>query len=360
MVMFSGKARRLAAGSLPVAAVLGVLVLGTPSARSASGCARTPQLAYVAAADAGERGMVWLAAANGSGRKRLFRAARPVLAPGGRMVAVTRFGSPSGLGIFTVCGTPIHRYFSARDGISGLVWSSDASLLAAVVDPHPNGNNAFDQRLVVVDVATGKTITVAKGFLNGFGGPSFSPTAPYQIAYDFSPHTSAHFNVWSAAIGQPGTQLTHGGDNEYPLWGPQGILYSHVPNSGLMTLDLIADGKSTTLMKLNGWPVAISGNGQHLLAEGAACGAIWPLTVDLAARKVRRKLANGFAPFGITASGGSVLIAGSPPHRDCGGRRSRIETVGFARGKPTLIAYGVDPSWAASAAVNVLGAIRGS
>jgi hypothetical protein len=249
----------------------------------------------------------------------------------------------------------VHRYFSARDGISGVVWSPDASLLAAIVAPHPNGNDVFNQRLVVINVATGTTTTVATGFLNGFGGPSFSPAAPYRVAYDLSPHVGAHFNVWSATIGQPGVQLTHEGDNQYPLWAPQGILYSHVSSSGATVLDLIGAAKPSTLMKLNGWPVAISSNGRRLVAEGAACGVIWPLTVDLGARKVVRKLANGFAPFGISASGRSVLIAGSPPVGDCGGKRSRIETAGFAHGKPALVAYGTDPSWAGSAAVNVLG-----
>lgn len=348
------------AGSLSAGVLLSAVLLGTSSAQSASACVRTAQLAYVAAAHAGERGMIWLAAANGSRRERLFRGARPILAPDGRMIAVTRFGSTNGLGIFTACGKLVDGYFSARDGISSVAWSSDSSLLAAIVDPHPNGNNVFDQRLVVVDVATGQATTVAKGFLNGFGGPSFSPTAPYQIAYDSSLHTGAHFNVWSATVGQPPVQLTHRGDNEYPLWAPQGILYTHASNSGATMLELVAAGKSSSLMKLNGWPVAISANGRHLLAEGAACGAIWPLTVDLAARRVRRQLATGFAPFGISASGGSVLIAGSPPVGDCGGKRSRIETVGFAHGKPVLIAYGTDPSWADSASVNVVGALRAS
>jgi hypothetical protein len=342
-------------------ALLGALLLlpgaapatsGTPSATP---CVRTAQLAYVAAAHPQQTGTVWLAAATGARRTRLFRAATPVLAPSGAMIALTRFGGSGGLGIFTACGTMVGRYFSPHEAISGLAWSPDSSLLAAVVDPHPNGNAVFDQRLEVVNVATGQTTTVATGFLSGFGGPSFSPVAPYQIAYDNSSRVGANPNVWSAAIGQRPVQLTHAGYNEDPLWGPQGILYAHDSTSGTTTLDVIAAGRSTTLMKLDGWPVAISADGRHLLAEGAACGVIWPLTVDLSTRRVVRRLANGFAPFGISPSGGSVLIAGSPPVGDCGGVRSRIEVAGFAGGRPSLVAYGVDPSWAGSAAANVQG-----
>jgi hypothetical protein len=29
-------------------------------------------------------------------------------------------------------------------------------------------------------------------------------------------------------------------------------------------------------MRLIGWPVALSSDGLHLAAEGAACGVVWP------------------------------------------------------------------------------------
>jgi len=328
---------------------------GTSGARAAATavqCSRTQQLAYVAANSPGQKGMVWFAAVNGGGRRRLFRAATPELSPDGSMVAVTKFGHAGGLGIFNVCGGLVGEYFSAHDGISGIVWSPDSSLVAAVVDPHPNGS-PFGQRLVVIDIATGQVTTVATGFLSGWGGPSFSPTSPFQLAYDIVPRVNSNPNLWSAAIGQPSVQLTRGGENEDPLWGPQGILYDSVLSSGASELELISGGQSTKLMRLTGWPVALSSDGLHLAAEGAACGVVWPLSVNLATRKVVRQFANGFAPFGISPSGGALLIAGSPPSGECGGKRSVIETVPFGGGRPTKIAYGTSPSWANSASVSV-------
>ncbi len=353
-------ARRWVAGLLVGASACGALLLaggaqGTSGARaaaSAAKCSRTRQLAYVAANFPGEKGMVWFAAANGQGRRRLFRAATPKLSPNGSMVAVTQFANHSGLGIFTVCGGLAGEYFGPNDTVSGIVWSPDSSLVAAVVDPHPNGA-PFRQRLVVIDLATGHVRTVATGFLNGWGGPSFSPTSPYQLAYDIVPRVNTNPNVWSAAIGQSGVQLTHSGSNEYPLWGPQGILYEHVPNSGLPELERISGGHSTKLMRLNGWPVALSSDGTHLAAEGAACGVVWPVSVNLITRKVVHQFGTSFAPFGITPSGGALLIAGSRPLADCGGKRSVIETVPFGGGRPTMIAYGTSPSWADSAAVGI-------
>lgn len=325
---------------------------GTTRARAAATaapCSRTEQLAYVADTVGGARGMVWFADASGHGRRQLFPAATPELSPNGSMVAVTELGHSAGLGIFTVCGGRVGEYFTAHDGISGITWSPDSSLVAAVVDPHPNGS-AFGQRLVVIDVATGQVTTVATGFLTGWGVPSFSPTSPYQLAYDIDPRVGANPNVWSAAIGQPGVQLTQGGQNEFPIWGPNGILYSHAPPvSGVPELELLSGGHSTKLMHLNGWPVALSSDGLHLAAEGAACGVVWPLSVNLATRTVVHQFANGFAPFGISPSGGALLIAGSPPSGDCGGKRSVIETVPFGGGTPTKIAYGTSPSWADSA-----------
>jgi len=338
----------MAAASLCAALLLAGGAQGTVRARDAAAgaqCSRTQQLAYVAANFSGEKGMVWFAAANGRQRRRLFRAATPELSPDGRMVAVTEFGHSAGLGLFTVCGGRVGEYFSAHDAISGIAWSPDSSLVAAVVDPHPNGS-VFGQRLVVIDVATRQVTTVATGFLNGQGGPSFSPTPPYQLAYDIVRRPDGNPNVWSAAIDRPGVQLTHRGYNQFPLWGPKGILYDHSLSSGASELELISGGHSAKLMRLIGWPVALSSDGVHLAAEGAACGVVWPLSVNLATRRVVHQFANGFAPFGISPSGGALLIAGSPPSGDCGGKRSVIETVPFGGGRPTKIAYGTSPSWA--------------
>ena len=192
----------LLSGALLCAALLlAGVAQGAPSVRSAVGsapCSLSRQLAYVAGNYAEQKGMVWLAAADGSGRRRLFRAATPALAPSGGLIAVTQFGRSAGLGIFTVCGSRLGQYFSPHDAISGIVWSPDSSLLAAIIDPHPNRSGS-DQRLVVVDVATGQLTTVATG---SFGrGLSFSPTAPYSLAYVVITSAGGTANVWSAVIG---------------------------------------------------------------------------------------------------------------------------------------------------------------
>src|SRR5579872_4671941 len=136
MLVRRSTATLVAGVSLAAALVLASGVQSTLGANAAGApvtCSRTEQLAYVAANFPGAKGVVWLASANGHNRRRLFAAANPELSPDGRMVAVTEFGHSAGLRIFTVCGRLVGEYFGAREGVSGIVWSPDSGLVAAVV-----------------------------------------------------------------------------------------------------------------------------------------------------------------------------------------------------------------------------------
>ena len=336
---------------------VGLLSVGTVHGQAAAGasavpCSRASQLAYSAGTYSGQKAMVWLANANGSDRRKLLRAADPVLSPSGEMVAVTNFGGSAGLGVFTSCGRLVSQFFSSRDTIAGVTWSPDSSIVAAVVAANPD-QAPFHEHLDLIDVATGRVTNVATGFLSGWGGPTFSSMSSHQLAYANVTKVGHNPSIWSVTPGQPSVQLTTSGTNQYPVWGPQGLLYQHVLNNGTSYLDLLSGGHSSSLMKLQAWPVAVSSDGTHLAAESAACGVVWPVSVNLSTRKVVHQFPASFAPYGISPSGGSILISGSTPHADCGGPRSVIETVPFSGGKPTFVADGTDPSWADSRAVGV-------
>jgi hypothetical protein len=343
----------LAVGMLAV----GLLLVGAVHGRAAAGgsaasCTRTSQLAYSAGKYSGQKAMVWLANANGSDRRKLLRAADPVLSPSGQMVAVTDFGSSAGLGLFTACGGLVSQFFSSHDTITGISWSPDSSIVAAVVAANPE-QKPFHEQLNEIDVATGQVTTVATGFLSAWGGPSFSAGSSHQLAYADVTKVGHNPSIWSVTPGHASVQLTKSGTNQYPVWGPQGLLYQHALNNGSTYLDLLSGGHSSTLMKLVAWPVAVSRDGTRLAAESAACGVVWPVSVNLSTRKVVHQFPTSFAPYGISPSGGSILISGSTPRADCGGPRSVIETVPFSGGKPTFVADGTDPSWADSRAVGV-------
>jgi hypothetical protein len=343
----------LAAGTLAV----GLLLVGTVHGQAAAGasaasCSSMSQLAYSAGKYSGQKAMVWLANANGSDRRKLLRASDPVLSPNGEMVAVTSFSSSAGLGLFTACGGLVSQFFSSHDTITGITWSPDSSIVAAVVAANPE-QAPFHEQLKVIDVATGQVTNIATGFLSGWGGPTFSPASSHQLAYADVTRVGHDPSIWSVTPGHPSVQLTTSGTDQYPVWGPQGLLYQHALNNGRSYLDLLSGGHSSTLMKLQAWPVAVSSDGTHLVAESAACGVVWPVSVNLSTRKVVHQFPTSFAPYGISPSGGSILISGSTPHADCGGPRSVIETVPFSGGKPTFVADGTDPSWADSRAVGV-------
>jgi hypothetical protein len=343
----------LAVGTLAVA----LLLIGAGHGRAAAGaraasCQRKSQLAYSAGKYSGQKAMVWLANANGSGRRKLVPAANPVLSPNGEMVAVTNFGGSAGLGLFTACGGRVSQFFSSHDTITGISWSPDSSILAAVVAANPN-QAAFHEQLKEIDVATGKVTNVATGFLSAWGGPTFSPGSSNQLAYSVVTKVGHNPSIWSMTPGHASVQLAANGTNQYPVFGPQGILYQHTLKNGKSYLDLLSCGHSSTVMKLLAWPVAVSSDGTHLLAEGAACGVVWPVTVNLSTRKIVHQFPSSFAPYGISPSGGSILISGATPRADCGGPRSVIEIASFSGGKPKFVADGTDPSWADSRAVGV-------
>ena len=199
----------LAAGSLAVGLLLAGTAHGSAVARASTApCARTSQLAYSAGKYSGQKAMVWLADANGSHRRKLLRAAAPVLSPNGGMVAVTRFGGSAGLGLFTVCGGLVGRFFSGHDTITGISWSPDSSIVAAVVAANPE-QAPFHERLKEIDVATGQVTNVATGFLSGWGGPSFSPGSSHQLAYANVTEVGHNASIWSVTPGQPSVQADH-------------------------------------------------------------------------------------------------------------------------------------------------------
>jgi WD40 repeat protein len=342
----------LAAGTLAVGLLLVGTVHGQAAGATAAPCSRTSQLAYSAAKQSGEKAMIWLANANGSDRRALLRAEDPVLSPNGEMVAVTKFDGSAGLGLFTACGGLIGQFFSSHDTITGVAWSPDSSIVAAVVAANPQ-LAPFREKLELIQVATGRVTQVATGFLSGWGGPTFSAAPSHRLAYANVVKRGGKANIWSVTPGHSSVQLTRRGTNQYPVWGPQGLLYQHALNDGKSYLDLLAGGHSSTVMKLEAWPVAVSSDGTHLAAESAACGVVWPVSVNLSTRKIVHQFPTSFAPYGISPSGRSILISGSTPSADCGGPRSVIETVPFSGGKPTFVADGTDPSWADSRASGV-------
>jgi dipeptidyl aminopeptidase/acylaminoacyl peptidase len=207
-----------------VLAVGVVLVLagcaGSTSTRLEPGRGR---LVYVAGYDAAHSS-VWVAKTNGAQPRRLGRGSLAVLSPDGRTVAVQRRGS-----IYVLSTAGDHARLLTRQRLRPEAWTPDGK---AIVATQARDNAVV--RLVAIDKASGRARTIASGSLYGF---SFSPDGS-EIAYSRAPSATINgicgdqFDIYTAKLsgGEP-KRLTRDGVSAFPIWGAEGIAFSHFPGA---------------------------------------------------------------------------------------------------------------------------------
>lgn len=343
-----GRSRRGGAGRRggALAGAVGALALCLAGAARADVTAR---LAYVAGL-AGAHPQVMAAAADGSGPRSLGPGRDALLAPDGAQVAIltplTRRGTS--LLVRPLDGGPARTLAHASEFLEQVVWSPDAKLLAAVVD---------DERLEVINVATGARRVVARGLIRGV---SFSPQSD-RVVYGRAPARglAARTNLWVADVdGSLRHAITRDGRSLYPLWGPRRIVFVH---ERLRRRDAPAfqlwltrpDGgrvRHLTHMRIppliSGLtPTAWSADGRRLLAEygGQDTSEAW--TVDVASGRARDLTGrfDGVAGCGLSRDGRTVLVVRG--FVDDPASQS-IATMPFGGGRATtLVRHGSEPSW---------------
>jgi Tol biopolymer transport system component len=296
---------------------------------------------------------IWVAANDGSGAFQLAKGyGEPSISPDGTTVAAFRQTSSGGnrLYVFPAAGGPPRRLLT-NVGFATVAWSPDSSTLAAY-----NG-----RRLVVANVATGATATLATGTFTG-GAPSFSPAGD-GIAYTKA--TSSKLNAASdvytvpTAGGVP-TRLTTDGLSLSPVWGPTQIAYSRGPhrrtgfprlNIWLMNPDGSGQQQLTNVRVpslVSGLvPVQWSASGQQLLAEYAGedtdqAYAVDPLTgtaTDLGVHPL-----DGTSPGAISRDGTTVLAQTGGQQGPSRGQN--VVSIPFSGGAPTtLVRNASTPDW---------------
>jgi hypothetical protein len=156
--------------------------------------------------------------------------------------------------------------------------------------------------------------------------------------------------------------ITNDGLSEYPLWGPTGIVFSREASHTATTYQLWLvkpDGRdirqltdvtvSAPFFGLE--PVAVSADGQHLLANLVGNGITEAWIVDLAAKPpgVRELGVPGSTTIGnaISRNGGTILLTeglGSLSGSDFTGQS--IASVPWSGGTPTTLAvHAAFASW---------------
>jgi hypothetical protein len=335
-------------GSLPALAK-------TPPAAPLSG---TPELTYItAASSAAKSPEVMLANVNGSDPRILGPGSTAVLSPNGRLVAAVTVNSSqtphrSSLVLYSVAGKQGPKTLRQSSGPLTLVgWSPDSGDIAII-----DGDS-----LVIVHLS-GVAHVVASGTITG---ASFAPNAPDRLVYASAASllvsSKVDLYVVPAAGGTP-QQLTTDGLSEYPLWGPDGIVFSREYSSANPAYQLWYINPQTDLERVltdlpvpQGFsglePVAFSKNGEHLLANLNAPNTSQAWVINLAAaHPLPRDLGPaGTATVGnaISRDGMTILLTdgyGNPATADFS--TQSVESVTWSSGRITVLArHSAFASW---------------
>ena len=340
------------AARLVIVAALAVVVT------SASGATTTrPGLAYGTGTATGTP-QIWLADATGGHPRKLGPGYQPQLSPDGQLVAATGASAKGPLLlIYSASGKVVGKFYkAARFSVVPTAWSPDSRYLAVeLFDPVSKGIGKSG--LAVIDTSTGKTVTIAHGFIQGV---SFSPTGADTLVYGFakSDAVSTADNLFSAAedgTGKP-TQLTHDGHSLNPVWGKRGILFDRERARKLAPrydIFLLSGGRSQQITHVapdqlsEGLvPLAVSADGTRLAAEyvGQDNSQGWAVNVLTGHATELATPINGLQDTGISKDGKRILVdVGefmNPPSR------GMVETVPFSGGRATvLVRHAGSPTW---------------
>ena len=277
-----------------------------------------PRLTYISApASTTANPQLMLALANGAQPRSLGPASTAVLSPNGAFVAAISpgAGSPahgSTLELYAVGSKKAPRTLRTSSAqLTILAWSPDARWIAVT-----DGNS-----LVAIPLH-GTAHALATGTI---AGASFSPRTPDKLVFAeaASLAVGAQVNLYTISVnGGTAAQLTRDGLSEYPIWGPQGIIYSHEQSQSTTTLQLwllTPSGHTRPLTDLtvnaqfNGLePVALSQNGMHLLANLVGDNTSQAWCIDLSTTPVAEHAlgAAGTTTIGnaISRNGAQVLL----------------------------------------------------
>jgi len=349
---------------MPARAVLAVILAG---AWVCAGCAGAlaatpapPLMTYISNLDKPSP-QAWLSGINGSSATEIGPANSALISPDGTAVAVIdiqkgQAAKASTLSLYAIgSGSPVGLLQSPQF-MQLVSWSPDSKLLLVTVGASP-------AQLRVIDVATGQAQTIATGVIDGAG---FAPGPSDQVVFARAPVNTTRVNIYTtSSTGTATRQLTRDGLSEYPLWGPNGIVYSHEtprrknPYPALQLWFMSSTGtgahrltETPVAANVEGLtPIAFSASGKHLLANfigPQGSGHAEAYVVDLSGPKppTARDLTgegNGNIGDAISSDGRTVLLTKGVANNLA---PLSIETIPWSGGKPTaVVAAGAYASW---------------
>jgi Tol biopolymer transport system component len=304
---------------------------------------------------------VWAADDDGSNQHQLAKSGLgPRVSPDGLTVAYQSLYSNNGdqqLIAVPAAGGKRSILLEPQWNPDVFAWSPDSKTIAAVT-----GREIGTKRLVLIDVASGATRTVANG---QFYGVSFSPSGG-AVVYSRAPTDNSyppHASLWVAPTtgGKP-VRITHGHSDVQPLWGPQSVVFARerkatrrfdAPKQDLYLISP-SDGAARRLTTtrpaflLYGLsPVSWSDDGSRLLAQFGGQDTAYAQTVDPATGTVRTvgHLSDGIVGSELSHDGSTILatsgVAGDEPSDN-----TDVVAIPYAGGRPTVLARrAFSPDW---------------
>jgi Tol biopolymer transport system component len=339
-----------------------------PSLRSVAAlAAATALLALPAAAQATLayvkvplHSVVYTAADNGSGKKRIGRGSAPRVSPDGEQIAYLHEGKGrvQELKIAAATGGAGRTLMKNWRNSFYLAFSPDSTKIAALRGPEIGA-----QKLVVIDVSTGSQRVIAGGIFSGF---SFSPDGA-EVVYAMAPRDDYPLpsDIYRAsANGEKTVRLTRDHRSQDPLWGPGDTIVfvrqlgakqrRYGPKNELFTM--APDGSrvkrltQTTVdpLLVGLFPTEWSADGSRLLAEFQGQDTSYAVAVNprTGAQRPLSKEGSGeagFVGFALSDDGSTVLGAtgGFDP-----GNRHDVATIPFTGGRPkVLVKNAFEPDW---------------
>lgn len=345
----------------PAHAALAALLAAVWLAGGASAASASPSLmTYITNLDK-PAPQVWVSGIDGSSPLDLGPASSALISPDGSKVAAISIQKgqtvkASTLSLYASSGGATTTVVQSPQFMQLLGWSPGSNLILVAVGASP-------AQLRVIDVATSQSRTIATGVIDG---ASFAPGSSNQVVYARAAVNTTRVNLYTtSATGTNTRQLTHNGLCEYPLWGPNGIVYSREtlrpknPYPALQLWFMASNGSHSHELtdtpvapKLEGLtPIAFSADGDHLLANFVGpqgSGQAEAYAVDLGGTKtaVPRNLtaqSNGNIGDAISADGKTVLVTKGIANNLA---PLSIETIPWTGGKPTpVVTQGAYASW---------------
>jgi Tol biopolymer transport system component len=352
------------------AAILVLTAVGCDSGEKAGGPAPTPGGQYLVYDKLTGKKGIWIAEADGSRARFLVPGEGPEISPDGKWVAYSgglceaASSCSDTLDVVSTAAGAKPRQLGALPGWP-MTWSPDSKAIVTA-----RALSDTEDRLVRIDLATGKEVTLARG---RFWGWSFSPDGKrivFARAHGQAPGNFVFPIIDLYVTGVDGhgdpRPITDTGDSAYPVWGPKSIAFARLipskqpsPNTEFAKNEIWriqSDGTGRTTISgplperfVQGWhctglePIDWSDDGRALLAALDCEGVGRTVAVDPQTGAIR-SLGQGTFTVALSQDAHYALVQWGDER--VGRKNERVLIYPYATGKPKLVASGASsPSW---------------